>query len=51
MGGSILDADYPQSGVNIPRRSTIDGQFAFLRDYITGENVRGQRPTEAGADE
>ena len=29
----------------------IDGQFAFLRDYITGENVRGQRPTEAGADE
>ena len=22
MGGSILDADYPQSGVNIPRRST-----------------------------
>ena len=22
-----------------------------LRDYITGETVRGQRPTEAGADE
>ena len=29
----------------------FDGQFAFLRDYITGETVRGQRPTEAGADE
>ena len=31
------------------RLDGMDGQFAFLRDYITGENVRGQRPTEAGA--
>ena len=29
----------------------INGQLAFLRDYITGENVRGQRPTAADADE
>ena len=33
------------------RLDGMDGQFAFLREYITGENVRGQRPTEAGADE
>ena len=33
------------------RLDGMDGQFAFLRDYITGENVRGHRPTEAGADE
>ena len=33
------------------RLDGMDGQFAFLRDYITGENVRGRRPTEAGADE
>ena len=29
----------------------IDGQLAFLRDYITGENVRGQRSPAADADE
>ncbi len=33
------------------RLDGMDGQFAFLRKYITGENLRGQRPTEAGADE
>ena len=33
------------------RLDGMDGQFAFLREYITGGNVRGQRPTEAGADE
>ena len=33
------------------RLDGMDGQFAFLREYITGKNVRGQRPTEAGADE
>ena len=27
------------------RLDGMDGQFAFLREYITGENVRGQRPT------
>ena len=29
------------------RLDRMDGQFAFLREYITGGNVRGQRPTEA----
>ena len=29
------------------RLDGMDRQFAFLREYITGENVRGQRPTEA----
>ena len=33
------------------RLDSMDRQFAFLREYITGGNVRGQRPTEAGADE
>ena len=32
------------------RLDGMDGQFAFLRDYITGETVRGRRPREADAD-
>ena len=30
------------------RLDGMDRQFAFLREYITGENVREQRPTGAG---
>ena len=29
----------------------MDGQFAFLRDYITGRNERAGEPVESGADE
>ena len=28
-GGSILDADYPTKGVNIPRRSTVGAAVAL----------------------
>lgn len=27
----------------------VKGQFAIVRDYISGRNARGQGPTEAGA--
>ena len=29
----------------------MDGQLAFLRDYITGRNERAGEPVESGADE
>ncbi len=29
----------------------MDGQLAFLRDYITGRNERTGEPVESGADE
>ena len=48
-GGAILDADYPQSGVNIPRRSTFQGACAvpiarhegYIARYLHGWFTEG----------